>query len=93
MIELIGDGYLGKSDMKRCEEERRKVSGDPVGSTDPKVILWGPQILRCQGFTIPAPIRHVKCPLHAIQVFNARLKLVSGVKHPNVAYFWHLTPA
>ena len=30
---------LGKSVMKRCEEERRRggVGGDPVGSTDPEV--------------------------------------------------------
>ena len=33
-----------------------EVGGDPVGSTDPEVILWGPQILRCQGIYIPAPI-------------------------------------
>ena len=35
MIELIGEGYLGKRVMKRCEEERRRVGGDPMGSTDP----------------------------------------------------------
>ena len=38
-MEVIGEGYLGKSVMKRCEEERRRggVGGDPVGSTDPEV--------------------------------------------------------
>jgi len=38
-IDVIGQGYLGKSVMERCEEERRKggVGGDPVGSTDPEV--------------------------------------------------------
>ena len=36
--EVIGEGYLGKSVMKRCEEERRRggIGGDPVGSTDPE---------------------------------------------------------
>ena len=33
VMEMIGEGYLGKRVMKRCEEERRK-SGNPVGSTD-----------------------------------------------------------
>ena len=27
-----------------------EVGGDPVGSTDPEMILWGPQILRCSRF-------------------------------------------
>ena len=36
VIDGIGQGYLGKSVMERCEEERRRgrVGGDPVGSTD-----------------------------------------------------------
>ena len=42
---MIGEGYLWKRVMKRCEEERRK-GRDPVGSTDPEGILWDPQILR-----------------------------------------------
>ena len=33
-----------------------EVGGDPVGSTDPEMILWGPQILRCQGFTSLHPL-------------------------------------
>ena len=48
---MIGEGYLGKRVMKRCEEERRK-GGDPVGPQ----IQWG------QGLNIPAPIRRVKRP-------------------------------
>ena len=38
MIEVMGEGYLGKRVMKRCEEERRRggVGGDPVGPTDPE---------------------------------------------------------
>ena len=40
---MIGEGYLGKRVMKRCEEERRS-GGDPVGSTDLVGILWDPQI-------------------------------------------------
>ena len=37
-IDWISQGYLGKSVMERCEEERRRggVGGDPVGSTDPE---------------------------------------------------------
>ena len=35
---MIGEGYLGKSVMKGCEEERRRggIGGDPVGSSDPE---------------------------------------------------------
>jgi len=38
-IDGIGQGYLGKSVMERCEEERKRsgVGGNPVGSTDPEV--------------------------------------------------------
>ena len=91
MIEVIGEGYMGKRVMKRCEEEKRRC-GDPVGSTDPEGILWGLQIKWGQGLNIPAPIRRVNRPCCAILVFNARLLLVSGVKRPNVACFWRLTP-
>ena len=86
---------LGKSVMERCEEERRRcvVGGDPVGSTDPEGILWGLQIKWGQGLNIPAPIRRVKCPIHAILAFNARLLFVSGVKRQSGACFWRLTPA
>ena len=91
VIEVIGEGYLGKRVMKRCEEERRR-GRDPVGSTNPKGILWGLQIKWGQGLNIPAPIRRVKRPCCAILAFNARLLHVSGVKCPNVACFWRLTP-
>ena len=52
-----------------------EVGGDPVGSTDPEWILWGPQILRCSRIYIPAPIRHVKMPLYP----------TLGVQHQNHA--------
>ena len=62
VIEVIGEGYLGKSDIKRCEDEKRKVSGDPVGSTDPEGILWGPQILRCLRISHPFTFEACKTP-------------------------------
>ena len=68
---MIGEGYLGKSVMKKCEE-RRKCGGS-VGSIDPEGILWDPQIKWGQGLNIPAPMRHVKRPCCAILGFNARL--------------------
>ena len=40
-VEVIGEWVK--------KRESGGVGGDPMGSTDPKVILWGPQILRCQG--------------------------------------------
>ena len=50
------NGVIGKCDMGNTNHKNRIrryggniVGGDPVGSTDPEVILWGPQILRCQG--------------------------------------------
>ena len=69
-----------------------EVGGDPVRSTDPEMILWGPQILRCQVLNIPAPIRRVKRPLYEILAFNARLLLVFAVKRSNIACFWRLRP-
>ena len=53
-------GCVKESGEKRWVE----VGGDPVGSTDPEWILWGPHILRCSRIYIPAPIRHVKMPLY-----------------------------
>ena len=32
-----------------------EVGGDTVGSTDPEMILWGPQILRCSRIYNLAP--------------------------------------
>ena len=37
-------------------EREGEVGGDPVGSTDAELILWGPQILRCQGFASLHPL-------------------------------------
>ena len=53
-FEVIGEGFLGKSVYGVCvkesgEKKRVEVGGDPVGSTDAEMILWAPQILRCQG--------------------------------------------
>ena len=60
-----------------------EVCGDPVGSTDPEV----------SRIIIPAPMRCVKRPLHAILAFNARLMLVSGVERQLHACFWCSAPA
>ena len=79
------------------------LCGDPVGSTDPEVILWDPQILRWKRNTIPSPYRHVKC-LHAsfwrsnahwctFWAFNAHVMHVSGVERQFHACCWRLTPA
>ena len=59
--------------------------GDPVGSTDPEGILWGPQILRCSRIYIPAPIRHVKMPLYPTLGVQRPFAAISGVERQNHA--------
>ena len=86
----IGQWCLGKSVMERCEEERRRggVGGDPVG----------PQILRGQRLSIPAPFRRV----NALRVqswrstpdcclflaLNASFSPFFGIKRQLDALFW-----
>ena len=41
--------------MGKKKRESGGIGGDPVGSKDPKVILWGPQILRCSRIYNLAP--------------------------------------
>ena len=78
------------------------VDGDPVGSTDPEVILWGPQDPEVSRNTIPSPNRHVKglrasfwrlnahwCMFWAL---NAHVMLVSGVERQFQACFWRSAP-
>ena len=68
---MIGEGYLGKSVMEMCEEERRigGVGRDPVGSTDPEV----------SRISHPCTMWRAKRPLLPILALNARLLPISGV--------------
>ena len=71
-------------------EREGEVGGDPVRSTDPEVILWGLQILRCQGFTSLHKFRHAIYPCTQLWAFSARLVLVLGVERPESAPDWCL---
>ena len=61
MLNFEGSGCMDVSGKWKTEgmimngKRDDEVGGDTVGSTDPEMILWGPQILRCQGIYIPAP--------------------------------------
>ena len=61
---------------RRCGKKKLGLWGGKVG------ILWGPQILKCQGIYIPAPIWACKMPLHT----------TLGVQRQVGAHFGRSTP-
>ena len=52
---VYGSAIMGGFGRESCSNLNGEVGGDPVGSTDPEVILWGPQILRCSRIYNLAP--------------------------------------